>query len=285
MGPASYPARLMSQLFAVVSSAFYGFADLSGGLATRRMALWGVMAWSQTLGLGLLAVGVVVVGTDVVAVSDVAYGALGGVFGVIGLAILYSTLAAGTMSVVAPITGAIAAVVPVAVDLITGSRPGPRALTGIGMALVAVLVIGMAGRAHGLSKALLGRAFLAGVSFGVFFIAFSQTSEESGLWPLVVARLATIPVLALIAVVTGTMVRPRGRDLRLLVIAGNLDMGANVFLSLALQRGPLAVNAVLVSLYPAFTVLAAVVVLKERPVRMQWLGIALAVISAALLAL
>jgi uncharacterized membrane protein len=285
MGPASYPARLMSQLFAVVSSAFYGFADLSGGLATRRMALWGVMAWSQTLGLGLLAVGVVVVGTDVVAVSDVAYGALGGVFGVIGLAILYSTLAAGTMSVVAPITGAIAAVVPVAVDLITGSRPGPRALTGIGMALVAVLVIGMAGRAHGLSKAILGRAFLAGVSFGVFFIAFSQTSEESGLWPLVVARLATIPVLALIAVVTGTMVRPRGRDLRLLVIAGNLDMGANVFLSLALQRGPLAVNAVLVSLYPAFTVLAAVVVLKERPVRMQWLGIALAVISAALLAL
>jgi len=275
----------MSQLFAVVSSAFYGFADLSGGLATRRMALWGVMAWSQTLGLGLLAVGVVVVGTDVVAVSDVAYGALGGVFGVIGLAILYSTLAAGTMSVVAPITGAIAAVVPVAVDLITGSRPGPRALTGIGMALVAVLVIGMAGRAHGLSKAILGRAFLAGVSFGVFFIAFSQTSEESGLWPLVVARLATIPVLALIAVVTGTMVRPRGRDLRLLVIAGNLDMGANVFLSLALQRGPLAVNAVLVSLYPAFTVLAAVVVLKERPVRMQWLGIALAVISAALLAL
>jgi len=285
MGPASYPARLMSQLFAVVSSAFYGFADLSGGLATRRMALWGVMAWSQTLGLGLLAVGVVVVVTDVVAVSDVAYGALGGVFGVIGLAILYSTLAAGTMSVVAPITGAIAAVVPVAVDLITGSRPGPRALTGIGMALVAVLVIGMAGRAHGLSKAILGRAFLAGVSFGVFFIAFSQTSEESGLWPLVVARLATIPVLALIAVVTGTMVRPRGRDLRLLVIAGNLDMGANVFLSLALQRGPLAVNAVLVSLYPAFTVLAAVVVLKERPVRMQWLGIALAVISAALLAL
>ncbi len=285
MGPASYPARLMSQLFAVVSSVFYGFADLSGGLATRRMALWGVMVWSQTLGLGLLAVGVVVVGTDAVTASDVAYGALAGVFGVIGLGILYSALAAGTMSVVAPVSGAIAAVVPVAVDLITGSHLGPRALTGIGMALVAVLVIGMAGRARGLSKAILGRALLAGVSFGVFFIAFSQTSEESGLWPLVVARLATLPFVALIAVVTGAMVRPRGRDLRLLVVAGNLDMAANVFLSLALQRGPLAVNAVLVSLYPAFTVLAAVVVLKERPARVQWLGIALAVISAALLAL
>lgn len=285
MGPASYPARLMSQLFAVVSSVFYGFADLSGGLATRRMALWGVMVWSQTLGLGLLAVGVVVVGTDAVTASDVAYGALAGVFGVIGLGILYSALAAGTMSVVAPVSGAIAAVVPVAVDLITGSHLGPRALTGIGMALVAVLVIGMAGRARGLSKAILGRALLAGVSFGVFFIAFSQTSEESGLWPLVVARLATLPFVALIAVVIGAMVRPRGRDLRLLVVAGNLDMAANVFLSLALQRGPLAVNAVLVSLYPAFTVLAAVVVLKERPARVQWLGIALAVISAALLAL
>ena len=45
---------------------------------------------------------------------------------------------------------------------------------------------------------------------------------------------------------------------------------------LALQTGPLGVSVVLSSIYPAFTVIAAMIVLRERPTAVQRLGIVLA---------
>lgn len=61
-------------------------------------------------------------------------------------------------------------------------------------------------------------------------------------------------------------------------------MAANVTILLALQSGPLGVSAVIASLYPAFTVLAAIVILKEQPNRLQWLGIGAALIAVGFLA-
>ena len=272
----------MSQLLALPSSGFYGFADLTGGLATRRMPVWAVLAWSQVLGLVVLGSGMVIVGSDDVTPADLGFGALAGIVGLLGIAILYSALASGSMSVVAPIAGAVGAIIPVTADVVSGADLSSGEVLGIAAAIGAVLLIGLEGRSRRIGAARHGQALLAGVMFGILFIAFSQTSEQAGLWPLVAARSVSIPIVALL---TGVAVRPRGSDLRLVLVAGNLDMAANVFLALALQRGPLAVNAVLGSLYPMFTVLAAVVLLKERPTRMQWLGIGLAVAAAALLAL
>ena len=275
----------MSQLLALLSSGFYGFADLTGGLATRRMPVWAVLAWSQVLGLVVLGSGMVIVGSDDVTPADLGFGALAGIVGLFGIAIIYSALASGSMSVVAPIAGAVGAIIPVTADVVSGADLSSGEVLGIAAAIGAVLLIGLEGRSRRIGAARLWQALLAGVMFGILFIAFSQTSEQAGLWPLVAARSVSIPIVAIVALLTGVAVRPRGSDLRLVLVAGNLDMAANVFLALALQRGPLAVNAVLGSLYPMFTVLAAVVLLKERPTRMQWLGIGLAVAAAALLAL
>jgi drug/metabolite transporter (DMT)-like permease len=51
----------------------------------------------------------------------------------------------------------------------------------------------------------------------------------------------------------------------------------------ALQTGPLGITVVLTSIYPAFTVIAAVVVLRERPTALQRSGIVLALVAAVLL--
>jgi drug/metabolite transporter (DMT)-like permease len=61
-------------------------------------------------------------------------------------------------------------------------------------------------------------------------------------------------------------------------------MGANIAILLAVQRGPIGVNAVLGSLYPVFTVAAAVIFLRERPTTMQTAGIGLAVLAIIALA-
>ena len=133
-----------------------------------------------------------------------------------------------------------------------------------------------------------GRSLLlagaAGVSFGLFFIAFAGTSQEAGLWPLVAARVLTIPLATAFAIISRTAVRPRGSTVRFVAGVGAFDVTATIALALALQRGPLAVNAVLSSLFPAFTAIAAVVLLRERPARHQAAGIVLALVAAAMLA-
>jgi uncharacterized membrane protein len=107
----------MSQTLALISAVLFGVADFAGGFASRRLPVWKVIPWSQLIGLVLLFVGLLVVPAEEVTRDDLLWGAVGGLAGLAGLALLYSTLAAGTMSVVAPISGATAAAIPVLFDL------------------------------------------------------------------------------------------------------------------------------------------------------------------------
>lgn len=275
----------MSQLLAIASAAFYGLADFTGGFVAKRIAVWTVTAWSMLIGASLLVVGLFVVPADQVTAADILWGALAGVAGLGGLMILYATLAAGTMSVVAPISGATSAIVPVIFDLSQGSTLTSRQWLGIGFGVAAVLLVGLQRGTTGVSPPIVGRAVAAGALFGLFFIALSQASSESGLWPLVGARGASIPVAFLIAFAAKAIAPPRGRDLWLLAAIGGLDMCANIAIALAIQTGPLGVNAVLSSLYPVVTALAAIIILRERPTAVQIAGVGLAVGAIVALAL
>jgi drug/metabolite transporter (DMT)-like permease len=275
----------MSQILALTSAVFYGLGDFLGGISTRRMSVWTVTAWSQTLGLGVLVIGLIVVPADVVTSADILWGALAGVIGLVGLAALYSTLASGSMTIVAPIAGATTAVIPVIFDLSRGAELSTRHWIGIGLALGAVLLIGIEPDSKNTDIRLIGRAILAGAAFGVFFIALAQTSEASGLWPLVGARGTTIPIAFAIAGFRHVPARPKSRDLGILAVLGNLDMAANVAIALALQRGPLGISTVISSLYPAFTAITAIIVLHERPRPGQTVGIVLAMAAIIALAL
>lgn len=275
----------MSQLLALVSAVLFGVADFTGGFVTRRLPVWKVIFWSQLLGLPLLVVGLLVVPAEEVTALDLGLGAIGGVAGLIGLAILYSTLAAGTMSVVAPISGAVAAAIPVVFDLSRGEELSPLQIFGIVLALAAVLLVGLDHSARHLDAQLLLQAAAAGAAFAVFFIALGFTDEASGLWPLVAARAATVPIAFAVALALGVAARPRDDDLKLVGIAGTLDMGANIAIALALQRGPIGISSVLSSLYPAVTAVVAVVVLKERPSTQQLVGIGFALAAVLALAL
>jgi hypothetical protein len=96
---------------ALLTAALFGTGDFLGGLAGKRMSVLRVLAISHTIGLLLITVGAIVI-ADEFLLGDLAWGALAGIAGFIGLALLDRGLARGPMGVVAPLTAITSAAVP-----------------------------------------------------------------------------------------------------------------------------------------------------------------------------
>ena len=273
----------MPLLLALGGALFYGFADFSGGYASKRLPPWGVTALSQTIGLAVLALGLLLFPADSVTPADLAWGAGAGFGGVVGIGLLYRALAEGTMAVVSPVTAATTAALPVIVDVATGGELTVVAGLGVAMALVAIVAIARERSVARLNPRLLGMALVAGVGFAVFFIFISQTSEASGFWPLVGARAITIPLAFVLHRSLEPALEMQIGSMRWVATAGLFDMGANLLVAAALQRGPLGIVSVLSSLYPVVTALIAMVILRERLSSTQLAGVVLAMTAVVLL--
>ena len=263
----------------------YGAADFFGGTAARRVGPAAVVLFSQAIGLSAFLLFLPLYVSDHLTTRSAAWAGLSGLVGAVGVGLLYRGLAAGRMSVVAPISAVVGATVPVVVSLATGESPSAMQLAGVLVALVAVALVsatpereGGAGRRRGLPE-----AFGAGLAFGIFFLTFNEAGDQGGVWPLVVARLASVTLFGAIALLGRRRVR-FDRGVRLPIVAtGLLDLGANLFFLLGSQRGLLSIVAVLTSLYPGTTVLLARVVLRERMTPLQSGGLVAALVGIALI--
>jgi drug/metabolite transporter (DMT)-like permease len=264
----------------------YGAADFLGGLASRKTSVFGVVALSQIVGLVALLALLPWLGGPVEA-ADLWWGAAAGLAGAAGLVVFFRTLARGVMSVIAPVTAVTAAAVPVLVGLLTGDRIGVWSAVGIALALAAVVLVSAEGGLGALSQARpasLLPALLAGSMFGIFFVLLDRTSAESGLTPLVTARLASVALVVVIALLTRQPLRVTRPALPLVAASGVGDMSANALFLLATQQdSQLAIIGVLASLYPVSTVILAQVVLRERLVGAQVAGLGAAVAAVVLI--
>ncbi|WP_239161991.1 DMT family transporter [Acrocarpospora phusangensis] len=269
---------------ATACAVIFGTADFFGGLATRRSRVLAVVACSQLGGM-VLVLALMPFLPGVASTEALLWGMASGVAGGLGIVLFYRGLATGKMSVVAPITATTAMAVPVMAGLVLGERPSLLAMGGVALGLVAVMMVS---REPGGSGALtLGpvlNALASGAGFGGFFILLKLAPADAGLWPLVGARVASIALVAILAVATRRSMRPTPGSLRVTIAAGVLDMTANVLFLLAAQRGMLILVTVLVSLYPASTLLLARYVLGERLSSMQIAGVGCALGAIALIA-
>jgi drug/metabolite transporter (DMT)-like permease len=214
------------------------------------------------------------------------WGAAAGTAGALGLVTLYHALATTRFSVVAPVTALVGAMVPVGYGLVIGERPEVLAWAGVALALPALLLITAGGGEDRASRVISRGAWLgalAGCLFALYSIFISRTVDASGLWPLVGARLTSVPLLVTLALGTGRPVRAPAPVLRIALVAGFLDMLSNIFLLLALHRGLVSLVILISSLYPAFTVVLARVVIQERITGRQLLGLLLAGAGVALI--
>jgi drug/metabolite transporter (DMT)-like permease len=136
-------------------------------------------------------------------------------------------------------------------------------------------------------------ATLSGFLIGCFFILIDQAPQDSGLYPLVANRSVNGGVLLIVIAILGIVARRRGLPafpglrgvIPLIVACGVADAAANVLILTGLRLGDLTVMSVLAALYPAGTIALASIVLRERIAPVQWAGLALALVSAAILAI
>ncbi|MGH3356314.1 MAG: EamA family transporter, partial [Nocardioidaceae bacterium] len=126
---------------------------------------------------------------------------------------------------------------------------------------------------------------LAGLGFGFLFVALGQVPSGAGLLPAGLGLAASIPVVAMVAASMRKTWIPRGRHAVPALAVGALAALATVLFQLASQSGLLTIVSVLSALYPAFTVLLAVLVLREHIHRGQAVGLALAGAAVTLVAL
>lgn len=272
----------MPVLLALGSALVYGIGDYFGGRASRSQPSIAVAAVGQIVSMALVVSAVLVMGTATPDAATWWWSAGGGIVGALGIAGLYHAFAHGDVSVVAPTSAVVGAALPAVVGLSIGERPSPLALVGIVVAVAAIaLVSGALGQhRHNTSPRIVALSVAVGACFGLLFVAFDRTDPDSGMWPLLIARFASVPMLLVVG--AAARVRPvRDRQsLQLSVVSGVFDMGANVLYLLAVRGGMLAVVSAVASFYPATTVALAFGLDKERVTR--WQGVGLVAAAAAL---
>ncbi len=239
--------------------------------------------------LALVVLLVMALGTGgVISPPAVLWGTLCGVSQGMAIWCFYAALGSGPISVLSPLTAILSAGLPLGVGLVLGERPGVLAGVGAVLALIAVVLVSREAtdedvRPHRFTSKVAWLTAGAGLGFGMNFILLAQAPHEARLWPLVFGRAMATAIMVAVAVLTRNLRLPQGVPMKLALAAAAFDVTANVSQLLALHASMLSLASVLMSLYPAFTVLLAIVVLRERVTRWQQAGMALALAAVAMI--
>jgi drug/metabolite transporter (DMT)-like permease len=298
------------------SAAAWGAGDFTGGLASKRAHVFSVLVGAHASGIVLLSTIALAIAEPAPSRSALAWGAAAGLAGAVGLASLYRALSVGKMGLAAPVSAVLTAVLPVCVGIGSQGLPQARQLAGFALAAASIWLIargdpspgesggpggtgsgatgpggttsGGTGSASAQRRGLpreLPMAMLAGVGFSAYLVLTQRAGTVTVLWPLVMARAASLSVglCGALALRQNPLPRDPG-SLRLALLSGLLDSSGNALFVVATHVGRLDVAGVLASLYPVSTVVLARIVLRERFGRVQSLGMAAALLAIPLIA-
>ncbi|MBA2719851.1 MAG: EamA family transporter [Chloroflexi bacterium] len=261
----------------------WGAGDFGGGWTGRRAPVLGIALGVDAIGVTVMVALGVVLGGPLPSPTTALLAVVAGVCSVAGILGLYTGLAVGRMGVVAPVTGLIAASLPVVVGIVAEGLPPVPVVVGIGAALVAVVLVSRSadldGRPSGIEYGIIG-----GIGLGLFNVVVGAFPEDHVVWPLALIKLGALLPIALLVAIGRRPWRIGGPILPAVVAVAVLDLAGNGLYILATQAGRLDVAATLSSLYPVTTIVLAVAILRERVTRTHLVGIAMAAVAIVLIA-
>ena len=280
---------MFAALLSLIAAAAYGVGDFFGAIASRRthpilVSFIGHIFYAVTAFLGLLLI------QGQWSFAGTLTGIATGASEALGFLVFYYALTLGRVAMVAPLVSVIYAIVPVLWGLGTGDQLSIASWVGVALGLSAVLALSMeSGDADDNNKQplalVLALALVGGVMWGFSTVALSYAPADSGMVPVFLAGSTAFVLLAVIVLATRKRMRKvyASEALAPSVWSGVLFGVANLFIITALRFGSLSLVGLLTALYPLATVFLARFILREQIGRVQWFGIGLAIVAAALL--
>lgn len=219
---------MLSAILALLGALVYGSADFLGGLAAKRLRSIVVTAAAAVSGLVALLLALPFLG-GVWTSADLMWGALAGLLGIVAVALLYACLAIGPMSILSPLTAVVSAIAPMLWGLLVkGDALAPVGYAGLAVALVAVVLVGFIPGERIVRPSARGlvMAVGSGLAIGGFLIVIDQTTDESGLVPLVMSRATSAVVTVVVVGLLVVAARRRGRRAASVLDVSGLELGA-----------------------------------------------------------
>jgi drug/metabolite transporter (DMT)-like permease len=235
---------VLAVLLALVSAVGYGASDFAAGLATRRASVVRVTLITEAMSVAVVGVALAVTGAGPPSLRSVAWGCAAGLGGVAGALALYVGFRHAAFSVAGPLSAVGAAGFSVLAGLLLGERPTALALTGIVLALPAIVAVSASvdagvgehpggpvparpaasdappeGAPPEGAAAPGRRRFPAGVSYGLvagagfafLFIGLDRAGSSSGLWPVFCSQVVALVAITCVAAFTGDLGLPGRR--------------------------------------------------------------------------
>jgi drug/metabolite transporter (DMT)-like permease len=290
---------MLAIVLALAAAAAYGVSDFAGGLASRGSSVIQVSLLATAVSAVVAAAALPFGAAHPPGLAALAWGAAAGVGGTGGGLALYVGFRHAAFSIAGPLSAVGAGGFSVLAGILLGERPTALTLTGMALALPAIVGVSAsaagAGDGPGAGRSATGGAagrgatgviagLIAGAGFALLFIGLNRAGSGSGLWPVAAAQASELATAFGVAVVTGNLRLPGRRPLLLAAVTGVSGASATVLYFFASHHGLLAVTAVLGSLYPAVTIILARTVLGERLTVLRLAGLSLAAACVALIA-
>lgn len=279
---------MISALFGLGAAFSWGTADFAGGIASRKVGPYRAVFVSETLSFLLVLLILPFTAEAFPAVHTILWSIGAGIFSTIGLLALFIAMQHGRISIAAPISAVLAAIVPVVVGIFIDGFPRGMLIFAFVLALVAVILISNEKETTDsapISKKLIAFALLSGTSFGVYFVMMNRAGQNAIIAPMLIGRFAALLVTGSYLLFGRKFFHIEAGNWFPLFLSAFFGIGGNAFYILAGQSGRLDITAVLSSLYPGMTVILAWLVLKEKLQFSQWVGILLALVAIILIIL
>jgi len=266
---------------AVVAAVGMGSGDFLGGVLGRRdrtpAGMLAVFLLTATFAIPAAAlIHGLPTGTGFV------WGVIWGLIAPVAFYALIRGVAHGRVIVVIPVSGFVAASIPVAVDVLTGGRPEGLVWIGVTLGVVAIILLGMApGRGGERSVAWsLGMGAIGGGFTGAAYVVLDHAAE-TGVWLIGWGSLSATAVTAAALMVGRRSLSTPRRALGPAVGMAVLFTIAIGAATAAFQAASLTAIAIVISQYPAATLILAALVWKQRPRPVQYLGVAMTLAAVA----
>jgi drug/metabolite transporter (DMT)-like permease len=269
-----------------------GFSNIVAGITARRLTPLIVGFWSQATGAVWCALLLLALRPPLVS-GQIPGGLIAGLAGGAGIVLFYRSMAAGAISLVAPIT-ACSVVFPVIYAIVSGETPTLLVAAGFVAIIGGILLASLRptpvrgdppDSRISTDRRAVALAIGAAVAFGAFFILIDVAPPASGweaLWTAGAVRLSGFSVQVALALLGPRRPSWPGRYAPAVALAGTLDLTSLILISFGSTTDAYGIVTALVGLYPVVAALLGVVFLGERLTRVQATGATLAMAGVLL---